>query len=107
MHTNSIEQLSIWHIHERLDENFKRVEAILGEDHLETVRKHVLLELNLRNVGRALRGAILRRGRHDGGNQCDGRRGEETGVHSSCLHGQSFVGSLFRLAHKYQHATDR
>ena len=89
-----------------------RQPVILAEDDLEPVRKRVLLELNLRHVGRRAacpersRG-VLRRGRNDGGDERDERRGEETGRDASCLHGQSFVGSLLRLAHKYQHATDR
>ncbi len=83
-----------------------RQPTVLAEDDLEAVRKRVLLELNPRDLGRSLRRAVLRRERDAGGEEekpqdLSDRKTE------SCLHGQSFVGSLFRLAHKYQHATER
>ena len=83
-----------------------RQPVILTQDDVEAVRQRELLERDLRDVCSGRRGAILLRGdRRDDGQHGDQRRKDTNANYF--LHGQSFVGSLFRLAQRYQHATDR
>ena len=83
-----------------------RQPVIRADDHLEAVRQRVLLELDLRDVVCALRRAILRRKGAIAARSASAAAAEDVSAFV-VSHGQSFVGALSRLAHRYQHATDR
>ena len=86
----------------------QRQPVILAEDHVEAVRQRELLERDFRDVRRGGRRAVLR-GQRGHGREHGQRCGEDETRERIrvCMVRQSFVGALFRLAHKYQHATDR